>query len=187
MKMMIKLKNVVALACLFSSAVAMAAPKTKAPATLSSIEPGTESAEDFKGKDEPSEFGLGALAGMGILDNHVGFALLGAASKKIVHRGFISDITNSVSIEVEMGPLFVSGGTAFQYSGHLRWDFEKDAQWTFYALGGLGGDITGASLGDRFELFPRFGIGAMWKIGQNFNLRAELSHEFIGLGIIFPL
>jgi hypothetical protein len=51
----------------------------------------------------------------------------------------------------------------------------------------LGGDITGDSLGNRFELYPRFGVGAFWKIGQNFNFRAELSHEFIGLGLVFPI
>jgi hypothetical protein len=156
---------------------------------MTSIEPGTQTqvAEDFKGKDEPSEFGVGAMPGMGILDNHVGFSLLGTASKKIVRRGFVPDITNSVSIEVEMGPLFVSGGTAFQYSGHLRWDFVKDSVWTLYAIGGLGGFVTGASLGDRFELFPRFGAGAILKVAQNFGLRGEFSHEFVGVGILFPL
>lgn len=143
--------------------------------------------EDFKGPDEPSELSLGALAGLGIIDNRAGFALLGTVSKKIVHHGFIADITNSVSIEAEVGPLFVTGATAFAFSAHLRWDFEKDEDWTFYGLGGIGGDISGAALGDRFELFPRFGAGAMWKIGQNFNLRGEISHEFMGVGIVFPL
>ena len=160
--MMKKLTAFSAMAILVSS-VAFAAPKAKQPQAeeMTSIEPGSTKADDFKGKDEPTEFDLGAMPGMGILDNHVGFALLGTASKKIVHRGFVPDITNSVSIEVEMGPLFVSGGTAFQYSGHLRWDFIKDSMWTLYALAGLGGDITCASLGDRFELYPRFGMGAM--------------------------
>ena len=155
--------------------------------SLLAISEPARAAEDFKGKEDPSEFDLGAMGGMGILDNHVGFELLGTASKKIVHHGFVNDINNSVSIEVELGPLFVSGGTAFAYSAHLRWDFVKDTEWTFYALGGLGGDITGASLGDRVELYPRFGVGAMWKIGQNFNFRGEISHEFVGLGVVFPL
>jgi hypothetical protein len=183
-------KSLFVLAVLLSSVCAAAAPKAAAktqPETASSIEPGTESSADFKGNSEPSEFSIGAMPGAGILDNHVGFAILGTASKKIVHRGFVPDINDSVSIEVEMGPLFVSGSAAFQYSGHLRWDFEKDTWWTLYALGGLGGDITGASLGDRFELYPRFAMGAMWKIGQNFALRGELSHEFIGIGILFPM
>ena len=89
---------------------------------------------------------------MGILDNHAGFALFPTVSKKIVHHGFIPDITNYVSIEIQGGPLFVSGGTAFIYSAHLRWDFDQDSQWALYGLGGLGGDITGAALGDDFEL-----------------------------------
>jgi hypothetical protein len=142
---------------------------------------------DFKGKDDTSEFGVGALAGMGILDNHAGFALLPTLAKKIVNRGFVPDITNNVWIEVEAGPLFVSGGTAFTYSAHLRWNFDKDAQWTLYALGGLGGDVTGASLGDRFELYPRFALGAILRVAPNISLRGEISHEFIGLGILFPL
>jgi hypothetical protein len=83
-------------------------------------------ADDFKGKDDPTQLGFGGMAGMGILDNHVGFEILGTASKKIVNRGFAGDIANSVSIEAELGPLFVPGGTAFAYSMHMRWDFDKD-------------------------------------------------------------
>lgn len=168
-------------------AVAHQAVAAEKPVTSTSIEPGTETAPDWKGNPDNTEFGLGVLTGAGILDNHVGWALLGTASKKIVHRGFVPDINDSVSIEIEMGPLLISGSAAFQYSGHLRWDFEKDTWWTLYALGGLGGAVTGASLGDRFELYPRFALGAMWKIGQNFSMRGELSHEFIGVGIVFPM
>src|SRR5262245_52809752 len=118
-------------------------------------------ADDFKGKDDPSQFGFGGMAGLGILDNRGGFSLLGTASKKIIDRGFVPDIVNSVWIEAEAGPLFVGGSTAFVYSLHLRWDFVQNEVWTLYALGGAGGAITGAALGDRFELYPRFGAGAI--------------------------
>jgi hypothetical protein len=146
------------------------------------------SADDFKGENDPARFGFGALTGMGILDNRAGFTLQGTASMEIVERGFVTpDIANSVSIETELGPIWVAGSSAFMYSLHLRWDFEKDAKWTLYAVGGAGGAITGAALGDRFELYPRFGMGAMWKVAPNLRVRAELSHELIGVGVLFPL
>src|SRR4051812_17989063 len=99
-------------------------------------------AEDWKGDPDPAQVHFGALLGLGVIDSNAGFAVLGTASKKIVQHGFSPDINNSVSIETQLGPLFVSGGTAFAYSAHLRWDFEKDLDWTFYALGGLAGHIT---------------------------------------------
>ena len=146
---------------------------------------GSARADDWKGQPDPSQFGLGALTGMGVIDNHVGFALLGAASKKILDTGFVSDVNNSVWIEAELGPVFISGSTAFAYSAHLRWDFIKDPTWTLYALGGLAGNITGTALGDHFELYPRFGVGAMMNLVENMSLRAEISHEFIVVGVNF--
>lgn len=156
--------------------------------TLSLVSVSAIANEDWKGKPDTSEFSAGALTGMGIIDNHVGFAIMGTVSKKIVKQGFIPDINNNVNVEAQMGPVFMSGGTAFMFSGHLRWDFIKDEEFTLYALGGAGGNITPASLGDRFELYPRFGVGAMWdKLKAPFVLRAELSHELIAVGVTVPL
>jgi hypothetical protein len=142
--------------------------------------------EDWKGDPDSSEVHLGVLSGIGILDEQIGFVLRGTASKKIVHHGFVSDLNDSVSLETEMGPLFVSGSSAFVYSLHLRWDFQKDANWTIYALGGVGGAITSAALLSRFTLLPRFGVGAFYHVNELFMIRGEISHDMIGAGVTFP-
>lgn len=138
--------------------------------------------EDWKGEADTNTYRLGALAGLGIIDSTAGFALLGTASRKIVTRGFSPEINNSVWLELQAGPLFISGGTAFAYSTHLRWDFHRTNEWTYYALGGLSGHITGEALGSRFLLFPRFGLGLLKELTANMAIRAELSHEFITAG-----
>ena len=139
-------------------------------------------AEDWKGKPEDSVLSLGALTGVGLVDQGSGLALFGTVSKKIVNHGFIPEITDSVSVECALGPVFLSVGSAMIYSVHLRWDFEKDQNWTLYALGGLGGNV----LSGRSELYPRFGIGAFYKMSGPLNGRVELSHEAILLGLNVP-
>ena len=161
---------------LLAAASAMATETTSASA-----------AEDWKGQAGKAELDHGALTGVGIYRGVAGYTLLGTASKKLIHQGFAADINNSVSLETELGPLWVSSATAFSYSLHLRWDFMKDDQWGVYGLGGLAGTITGASLGDKFDLLPRFGVGGLYRVTDFVTARAELSHELIALGVAFPL
>jgi hypothetical protein len=143
------------------------------------------STEDWKGEADPAEFNAGVLTGLGVVNSQAGFALMATGAKRILKQGFVPDINNSVWIETELGPVFVSGGTAFAYSAHLRWDFVKDQNWTLYAVGGLGGLVTGSDLGDHFELFPRFGVGAMAKLTDLISLRGEVSHELTAVGVSF--
>jgi len=143
--------------------------------------------EDWKWPADPSEAHFGFLMGLGVLDSSAGVALLGTASKKIVHQGFVPDLNNSVSIELQAGPLFIEGGRAFAYSTHLRWDFRRDGLWTFYSLGGVAGHVTNNSQGNRFLMFPRFGVGAMRDSSLGFAMRGELSHEFITFGLVWPI
>ncbi len=145
------------------------------------------STEDWKGTPDSSHASLGAFTGLGVVDSHAGFALLGTASTKIAQDGWITDVNDSVSAEAYVGPVFTSGTSAFAYSLHLRWDFKKDESWTFYGLGGLGGKIQSGALGGHFELFPRFAVGAFYDAGLPFLIRAEVSHELIGVGINFRL
>ena len=140
-------------------------------------------AEDWKGKPEESVLSLGALTGVGLVDQGSGLALFGTISKKIINHGFISEITDSVSVEGALGPVLLSGGTAMVYSVHLRWDFEKDQNWTLYALGGVGGNVL---TGRSSEFYPRFGIGAFYKMAGPLNGRVELSHEAILVGLNVP-
>ncbi|MEO5970563.1 MAG: hypothetical protein ABIQ95_11600 [Bdellovibrionia bacterium] len=139
-------------------------------------------AEDWKGAPEESVLSLGAMAGLGVIDATSGFTIFGTLSKKIVNHGFVPDITNSVSVEGGFGPVILSSGTATAYSIHLRWDFEKDKDWTLFAMGGLGGNV----LNGRGEFFPRFGIGAFYKMSGPLNARFEISHEAIAAGINVP-
>lgn len=157
-------------------------PEKKIPAEKASAQ-----AEDWKGPIEEPEVRVGVLMGLGILDSSGGATLLGTISRKIVTKGFAPEINNCVSIEGEAGPISVLGNGALAYSAHLRWDFQKNDEWTFYALGGVGGNITGAGLGNRFLLFPRFGVGAFWTLNEKFALRGELSHELTAIGVSFNL
>ncbi len=185
------LVSLVVIAFASPSLIAQAADKaTSAPPVVNSypaVTKGTEvsSAEDWKGKPETAQWSLGVLTGLGIVNATPGFAIMGAAAKKIVEGGFIPDINNSVWIETEMGPVLAKGSVAFQFSGHLRWDFVRNEEWTFYALGGFGGSSTGSQLGDKFEFYPRFGVGALWKIFADFSFRGEVSHELTVVGAQF--
>ncbi len=143
-------------------------------------------AEDWKGKTESSEMSAGVLTGLGIIDGSSGYALLGTFSRKIVPHGFVPDINNLVSIEGAIGPVFLSGVTATAYSAHLRWDFIKDSTWTFYGLGGVGGNMMSVNSVSRFEMTPRFGMGAFFRLSDLIRGRAEISHDLVAVGVNFP-
>lgn len=153
---------------------------------------GVFAAEDFKGEPSPTELTAGVMAGGGIIDSRLGFALTGVVAKKIINQGFAPDIANQVFIEAEFGPVFLSGDTAWAYSAHLRWDFLKDPSWTFFAMGGVGGNVADdpravpANSTNRFAVFPRFGVGAFWHIQPMFAVRGEVSHEHTSVGVSFP-
>ena len=79
---------------------------------------------------------------------------------------------------------------AWIFGSHLRWDFVKDEHWTFYALGGVGGNnlsVATVNVGSvsRTALFPRFGAGAIYGVHDKFSIRAELSHELTAVGVMF--
>ena len=172
-----------------SSALSLALAWGLSSATVQAATLSHATVEDWKGKPTTTEGSLGGMAGLGVVDGSAGFSLLGTAAKKIVEGGFVKDINNSVWIEVEIGPMWVATTTVATYSLHLRWDFQKDRTWTIYALGGLAGVIPAKSLGNSWELFPRFGVGGLLNLNDDGNLalRLELSHEFIGAGLVFAL
>ncbi|MCM2278804.1 MAG: hypothetical protein NDJ89_12080 [Oligoflexia bacterium] len=150
------------------------------------IEPAA-SGEDWKGAPEEARFGAGLLTGLGLVDATAGFGVLIAGSHNVMPEGFIPDINDAGWAELVLGPTFLSGSNAFFYSTHLRWDFVRNADWSFYSLGGIAGYITDSALGNSFEIFPRLAAGAFWKLSQSVHLRGEISHEVIGLGVNFPL
>lgn len=144
-------------------------------------------ADPWKGKSGPADWSFGAQLGLGVLNSAPGFALVATGGYRILRDGFVPDINDSAFAELQMGPLFVSGTVALLFSAHLRWDFTRDEQWTFYGLGGLGGFAAPVSLGSASALYPRFGIGAIWKIHPIFGMRAEISHEMTTVGGVFTL
>lgn len=145
----------------------------------------SSSSEDWKGTSSSRDITFGFLGGTGLIEPKYGLSVIGDVAKKILNQGFIPGIDNQVFIELEAGPVFVQGHAPFFWSSHLRWDFTQDENWSFYALGGLAGQITGIELGDRALIFPRFGAGIFYHLQQNMSIRAELSHELIGAGLNF--
>jgi hypothetical protein len=147
----------------------------------------TVKAEEWKGVDRSSDFDAGALAGLGLLDGSAGFALIGTVAQRISKRGFISEINDEVFVEAQLGPLFMSQGTALVYGAHLRWDFHKNESLSLYALGGFGGMVLGSSLGSRVEFYPRVGLGAFFHLTENVTIRTEFSHELIAAGVMIEI
>ncbi len=146
------------------------------------------SAEDWKGSPDQSQLDFGGLAGLGIVTGVAGFVLAGTVSKKIMDHGFIPDINNSVSVELQAGPIFVTGNTPIFYSGLMRWDFKKNADLGFYAIGGVGGFTSGVGFASAATIFPRFGAGMIWDVFKGPVLvRFEISHEMTALGVVVPL
>lgn len=144
-----------------------------------------ESAEPWKGPSPSKTFHVGGIMGLGIYGAEAGFTVLPNISARIVERGFVPDLNDSVFVEMMVGPLWVLSSTVWVYSTHLRWDFYRDSVWSLFAIGGFGGTITGASLGSQFLFHPRFGIGAFLTLTDDFKIRFDVSHEIMGAGVSF--
>lgn len=175
-----KLRNCLVVLTLMASFSAIAA-EPAAPAV-----PANVGYDDWNWPSPTHEWTLGALPGVATINATPGFTLQFAAAKKIVDKGFAPDISNQVFLEAQAGPYTASKGSAFLYSLHLRWDFILNSDWTFYGLGGLGGNKTGSGLGDQFQLLPRFGVGALLDLERQthapLSLRGELSRELVSIG-----
>lgn len=149
--------------------------------------------EDWKGKPDDTQMGFGGLTGLGIIDQWVGYAILGTVSKKVASSGFIPNINNPLWIELELGAVFLSPGTAFAYAAQMRWDFIKDTTWTLYALGGVGGNYLNPTPANslvslsRTEFAPRFGVGGLLNVTSTVQLRGEITHDLIAVGVNVPM
>jgi hypothetical protein len=141
----------------------------------------TARAEDWKGTPRERSWTAGVVTGLAVVDGIYGWGLQGQASRKIVNKGFAEDINNQVWIELGLGPVVVSGGSGWNYTIHLRWEFHRDETYTFFAIGGLAGTVVGAN----GRLFPRFGIGGFYHVVDNLAIRAEIGHEQLVAGVTF--
>ncbi|MCM0606373.1 MAG: hypothetical protein KA715_09815 [Xanthomonadaceae bacterium] len=139
-------------------------------------------AEDWKDATPPQSVQVGGMVGLGLVGNQAGMSLIAQAAKRVIDRGFVPDLNDSVWFEVQAGwILFIPSGNPFGYSAHLRWDFIKDDQWSLYGLAGFGGlTNTGAAL-----FFPRTAIGAAMSLTSKspMQLRFELSQSWTATGI----
>lgn len=145
----------------------------------------TSSGEKWKAEREADGYQLAVLGGMGRVGTKAGFALIGAGAVNLNREGWLDDVADSLYLEFQMGPYSYSGNGQLIYSGHLKWDFRYDNLWTFYALGGIGGTYTDSRFEDGFEFYPRVGLGAAYHLSLDLSVRAEVSHEFVGLGMSF--
>jgi len=143
--------------------------------------------EDWKWPLSDHQWTAAIIPGLGVINQSAGFTFQGAIARKILHQGFAPDVNNQVFVEFQGGPFTHSQGSAFLFSTHLRWDFTLNGDWSFYALGGFGGNSTSEGLGKQFQLLPRFGVGAVLDIERQTHLplgiRAEVSRELIGIGL----
>jgi hypothetical protein len=162
----------------FKAAQAAGTQPTPPPSAVS------QSSDAWKGAASAETVYVGVLSGVGLHDGNAGFALQGTFAGRIVENGFVPDINNEVFLEGQIGPLFIMSNTALMFGAHLRWDFEMNKMWRLYGLGGVGSLLTPASMGSSWQVYPRFGTGVLWSLASNIKLRAELSHEVMGLGLM---
>lgn len=160
------------------------------PVATTAAKPSTPVAgEPWKGTTTVRPFEAGLMSGVSIYGNRGVWSVLPSAAFLLKDRAFIADLDNRVWAELQAGPAFFSAGTtthaAFQYSLHLRWDFNYNETWTFYGLGGFSGYGFPSSLGGAFTFHPRFGAGAEYQTKSPLMIRGEVSAEFIGLGAAF--
>lgn len=150
--------------------------------TMSLAHPLVGRAEDWKGPTAPESTQLGAMTGLGLVGGQAGLALIGQASKRIVERGFVPDLNNSVWFEIQAGWILgITGGNPFGYSAHLRWDFTRNDQWTLYAITGFGG-LSGNGMA---PFYPRTAIGAAMNLtsASPMQLRFEFSQTWTTVGV----
>jgi hypothetical protein len=155
---------------------------------LTSLAPLHAADENWKGKPYNYRFQFSGLAGMGILNAQSGFQTNITASAEMLHNGFFPDVNNQTYMELGVGPLLLSTGNALAFNIRIRWDFHYTEIWSFFALGGFGGAFSpNGSGGTLVSAYPSFGLGVLWNVFEHVSFRGEISHEFIGLGVMFSI
>ena len=139
-------------------------------------------AESWKTYSESSSVLISSLAGLGFVGSRAGPSFLFNGSYQFLPEGLIPGIADAFSLETGLGFCLPVHPPAF-YALHLRWDFEKDGDWTFYAVGGMGGAPSASVL----SFAPHFGVGGFWKGLKIPQVRFEFSSRMLGAGVGFPL
>lgn len=143
--------------------------------------------EAWKGEPSASNVQLSLQGGVDGYRTNNGFAFLGGAAFKAIPNGLLDDVNEVGFFEVQLGHTFLDGGDPWPYSVHFRWDFQRNIDWTFYALGGLGGHFGDVHAFDAdWAVHPRFGIGTLWSpFVENMSIRAEVAADRATAGVQF--
>lgn len=149
-------------------------------------------ADYFQGK--PPEQMQNVFAGLGY--NYVdAFGLQARYAARILENGFIEGLNDPFYLEGGLGLTFYGtvkgtrGVTGFNFVATGRWDFQMDELWTFFANLGFGFNSISAGLkaedvkGGGF--FPAAGVGAMFNLTPEVAVRADLSYQFLGAGLLY--
>ena len=143
--------------------------------------------EEWKGEPTSGNMQLSVLSGLGSYTKHGGFSLVGGAGFKVAPNGFLDDVNEVGVMEFQLGHTFVEGNDPWPYSFHFRWDFQKNIDWTFFALGGLGGHFGSDHVfSNEWVIHPRFGVGAIWSpFVERASVRFELDADKALVGMQF--
>lgn len=146
-----------------------------------------EKTEYWKGSTSPEMVNFTLMTGNGTAGYPNAFTLMSMVAVKMMDRGFLDEINNQVFIEGEIGPHFVTSSPNWLVGARIRWDFEMNLLWRFYAAGGAGFVIPNSDTKAPFPFYPRIALGTFIQFNAYWKLRAEVSHEFTGVGLTFAL
>jgi hypothetical protein len=148
-----------------------------------------ESTEAWKGKPFPQTNNFFFGAGLNYFDN-LGFQ--GRYAVRLMPQGPIPDMTNSIWFEGGLGLTFYgtkraqTGVTGIDAVVTGRWDFQLDPNWTFFGDLGVGYNAVSNDRQDDVKgggFFPAVGVGVIASITVDWAIRADLSYQFLGLGL----
>ncbi len=165
--------------------------KPKEPVFKSVEDKDETSGTYFKGAPVPLTNDIYLGAG---LDYWSAFGLQARFATRLLDKGLIPDITNSLYLEAGLGMTFygtqggTSGVTGFNFLATGRWDFQMDVSWIFFADLGFGYNAISAGQSGSVRgggLFPAVGAGAIYNFGgSEWAARGDFSYQFLGAGLV---
>lgn len=153
-------------------------------------EQSSESGDYFQGA--PSQYAQNFFVGLGF-DYFDAFGVQGRYAVRVLD-GLIEGLNNPLNIEGGLGATFYGdvkgkrGVSGFNFVVTGRWDFQMTSEWVFFANAGFGFNAVSSGLtaedvkGGGF--FPAVGVGAMFNFLPDWAVRADVSYQFIGAGIV---
>ncbi|MEW6056131.1 MAG: hypothetical protein AB1540_05905 [Bdellovibrionota bacterium] len=145
----------------------------------------------FKGRPHPEDHNVFFGLGMNFFRE---FGMQFRYAYQAVEDGFIPDVNDAFYVEGGLGLTFYGtekgkdNVTGFSFMAMGRWDFQMDDRWIFF--GNLGFGYTAVTeLGVKDVggggFFPAVGAGAMFNVDPQWAIRADLSYQFFGAGVLY--